>query len=111
MTTTEKTEALTCAHCGATDVGAGLPGGYGTVGDMALCHPNSTARPDCYHLVSALGRWNGGHPVKTKELLLEWIGELNVRLAKEVRNRQHRRRAPEPRRRRMRAAKSRAGSR
>lgn len=42
----------TCAHCGAPDVGADLPGGWGQVDGQPLCHPDSDDRLDCYHYVT-----------------------------------------------------------
>lgn len=43
---------MKCVHCHADDVGAGLLGGYGGIGDIPLCHPDDPCRPDCYRMVT-----------------------------------------------------------
>lgn len=39
-----------CAHCGR--VCGDADGGYASVGEFTVCHPNAADRPDCYHLVT-----------------------------------------------------------
>ncbi len=39
-----------CGHCGRTM--GDYAGGYASVGDVAVCHPNEPGRPDCYHFVT-----------------------------------------------------------
>ena len=46
-----RTEARTCAHCGAKDVST-LAAGGAAVGMQPLCHPYVGDRMDCYSLVT-----------------------------------------------------------
>jgi hypothetical protein len=39
-----------CTHCGRTC--ANFEGGYATIGNQPVCHPNVEDRPDCYRLVT-----------------------------------------------------------
>lgn len=39
-----------CVHCGR--LCGDFDGGYASVGDAQLCHPNAPGRPDCYFNVT-----------------------------------------------------------
>lgn len=43
----------TCAHCGRFC--QNTTGGYASVGQLSVCHPNVPDRPDCYHMITVYG--------------------------------------------------------
>lgn len=59
--------AYTCGHCGR--VCGDSAGGYGSVNNVHLCHPNAHNRPDCYRLVTVYHRPLG--ELKSENLIPE----------------------------------------
>ena len=43
----------TCVHCGRSC--QTTMGGYASIGQQPVCHPNVPGRPDCYHMITVYG--------------------------------------------------------